>query len=79
MKKKSKGLQYRLEKERDLWISYTGSVLSISALVLEIMVWIEDKEFPSDGYIPIVILLAYIFYLFYANHTKTKKFCFGME
>ena len=44
MKKNAKGLQYRLEKERDLWIIYMGLVLFIPGIYFGIEVYIEEKK-----------------------------------
>ena len=73
MKKNNKDLQYRLVKKRNLYIFYTGLVLSILSLVFGITVWIEDKELLPDMYIQVVILVIYACYLIYANYSKIKK------
>lgn len=73
MKKNIKGLQYRLVKVRYLYMIYTAIVLCILNLFLQIMIWIEDKEFPSDMYLSIVLSVAFFCYFLYANYSKIKK------
>ena len=73
MKKNTKGLQYRLEKERFLYQFYITLCFGVFVVALYIMDWIEDKEMPSDMYMPVILLLIVVCYLLYANYSKIKR------
>ena len=73
MKKSNKGLQYRLDKERDLWIIYMVLVASIPCYILDIVVYIQEKNFDKSSYIYIVFSLAFMIYLLYAKYSAIKR------
>ncbi|MDE6568106.1 MAG: hypothetical protein K2K70_10305 [Lachnospiraceae bacterium] len=73
MKKNTKGLQYQLEKERELLRFYVGFVMTTLNLIFGVILCIENKEFSSDMYIDIGIWLIPVVYLLYANYSKIKK------
>ena len=73
MKKNIKDLQYRLEKERDLWIIYMGLIASLPCYYLDIEIYIEEKRFAEGSYIFVVGSLALVLYLIYAKYSKIKR------
>lgn len=73
MKKKTKSLQYCLEKERFLWQLYILLGMGISIEIFGIILSIEDKEMSSDLYIVALFISLIICYLLYANFTKIKR------
>ena len=73
MKKNIKDLQYRLEKERDLWIIYMGLIASLPCYYWDIEIYIEEKRFAEGSYILVVGTLALVFYLLYAKYSRIKR------
>lgn len=73
MKKTNKDIQYRLDKERDLWIIYMGLVLFSPCYFLDIMMYIQEKSFDKSSYIYIAFSLVYILYLLYAKYSRIKR------
>ncbi len=73
MKKNNKGLQYRLEKERYLWIWYLCLATFIPVCFLIFQISIEEKRFVRESYIYIVFALVCVFYLLYANYSRIKR------
>lgn len=73
MKKNTKGLQYRLEKERDLWVVYMGLVASLPCYILDAEIYIEEKRFAEGSYIFVVFSLALALYLLYAKYSRVKR------
>ena len=80
MKKNNKDLQYRLEKERNLWMIYWGLALSILCISIDIYIYLEEKEFADGSHIYAVPSLALVLYLLYANYSIIKRkilSCYG--
>lgn len=73
MKKNTKGLQYRLEKERDLWIIYMVLIVSLPYYILDVKFYIEEKRFAEESYIVVVFSLAFVLYLLYAKYSRIKR------
>lgn len=73
MKKSDKGIQYRLEKEKDLWMVYMGFVVFSPSYYWAIERYIEEKSFAPGTYIVVVFSLALILYLLYAKYSKIKR------
>ena len=73
MKKKTKDIQYRLQKERNLWIIYMGLALFSPCYLINVVIYIEEKRFMEGSYIFVVFSLAYILYLLYAKYSKIKR------